>query len=726
MNIFSISSLIAFVTCVILATFVYFKNPRSNINKSFAILTFLIGIWTLFSVVTALAKTDIEAIFFARLVYIAAVLVPPTFLFFVFSLIGTSHIKKEKNRLRIFYLSSGIFLILLFSPSFIEDVKSTGLTFAIVPGPIYHLFFLFFALAIIFGYIKIFIKYKETTGLKKNQLIYVLIAFIFAGVAGFIHFISAYGVKEILPHDFLVILFTALVAYSIVKYRAMDVNLAIKRTMVYSLSSGLLTGFFIVLVLMITKLLSIFANVDSFTVSIFAALVIAMLFNPLRNKMQILVDKLFYKKTYDYYATIREVSQNLASMFDVRKIYCFVGDIIFTTLGLKNIYLLTAVPGGGYEVVYYRVFGEDRDKKKLQAGDIVANLPAKKEFRIDENSQIVKFLKTSDDVIIRDELQRIREDFGQETADNITNTLKTFSGEAVMRILIDNRLEVLLILGEKLSGDIFTDEDVNLLGTISNEATIALKNAWLYKEKVSSERLASVGMMSGTFAHEIRNPLTSIKIFAQLIPEKYSDPDFRESFSKIVTSEIARIDGLIKDLMDFSSGKASQYADNDKVDLNALVDLTALVDEILEYIKGRLKLEKKDICVEKDYGKIKINMAGDSEKLKQAFVNIINNSCHAMNGKGVLRVSINPNGQNVEVKIADSGNGISPEDITRIFDPFYTTKAAGIGVGLGLAISKKIIDDHGGSIAVESVLSKGTAFTISLRTAEQSENGNNN
>ena len=196
-----------------------------------------------------------------------------------------------------------------------------------------------------------------------------------------------------------------------------------------------------------------------------------------------------------------------------------------------------------------------------------------------------------------------------------------------MRIFIDDKLEILLILGEKLSGDIFTNEDVNLLGTISNEAAIAVKNARLYKEKVASERLASVGMMSGTFAHEIRNPLTSIKIFAQLIPDKYDDADFRENFSKIVTSEIARIDGLIKDLLDFSSSKASPYADN--------VDIAGLVDELVEYIKGRLELEKKNIDVEKNYKKVKINMAGDSEKLKQAFINILNNSCQAMNKKGL-------------------------------------------------------------------------------------------
>jgi signal transduction histidine kinase len=266
------------------------------------------------------------------------------------------------------------------------------------------------------------------------------------------------------------------------------------------------------------------------------------------------------------------------------------------------------------------------------------------------------------------------------------------------------------MLGEKLSGDIFTNEDISLLNTISNETAIALKNAQLYKEKVLSEKLASIGMMSATFAHEIRNPLTSIKTFAQLFPEKYSDTEFRETFSKIAINEIERIDGLIKDLLDFSSGKkALQSMEN--------VDITVLIGGTLEHLRAKLELEKRNIGVEKLYKNVKINVAGDSEKLKQAFTNIITNSFQAMDEKGVLKVNIILSGRDVDVQIIDTGKGISPQDITKIFDPFYTTKS--MGVGLGLAISKKIIEDHGGRIAVESELSKGTTFTVSLPVQNQ-------
>lgn len=149
----------------------------------------------------------------------------------------------------------------------------------------------------------------------------------------------------------------------------------------------------------------------------------------------------------------------------------------------------------------------------------------------------------------------------------------------------------MLVLGEKISGDIFTNEDLNLLNTISVQAAIAVKNARLYQEKINSERLASIGMMSATFAHEIRNPLTSLKTFAQLMPEKYNDIEFRDTFSRIVVGEIEKIDGLISDLLDFSSNKKPTRINN--------FNLTELVDKIVDYVKGKLEFEKSKIVVEK-------------------------------------------------------------------------------------------------------------------------------
>ena len=231
-----------------------------------------------------------------------------------------------------------------------------------------------------------------------------------------------------------------------------------------------------------------------------------------------------------------------------------------------------------------------------------------------------------------------------------------------------------------------------------------MKNAQFYGNKVQTERLASIGMMSATFAHEIRNPLTSLKTFAQLMPEKYNDPEFRDTFSKIVEGEIEKIDTLIGDLLDFSTEKKSARVND--------FNIVELVDETLGYIKGKVGPQKKNIDVVRLYHENVIDMSGDATKLKQAFGIIITNGYQAMNGNGKLTIDIRKNSEGVDVAISDTGKGIRHEDISKIFDPFVTTKE--MGVGLGLAITKRVIEDHEGKIHVRSRLAEGTTFTVSL------------
>jgi signal transduction histidine kinase len=495
----------------------------------------------------------------------------------------------------------------------------------------------------------------------------------------------------------------------------MDINVVLKRTAVYSLSAGLLVGFFVVVVLATTKYLSNLAGITSPVITAIAALSIALLFNPLRTRIQKNIDKVFYKRTYDYYTTIQKVSHELASSFSLGRIYSFIGDIILSALGLKNIYFLSFVPGGNYVMVHslsHRGKSVPKDKEiiNIPKGSSARthnteNRMQESEKAINRNSGIIELLKTYD-VIIREELPQIPK-INQEVADKVDADLKPFEGEAVVPVFVDNKLELLMVLSEKISGDIFTDEDIKLLNTISDQTAIAIKNAKLYMDKLSSDRLASIGMVSATFAHEIKNPLTSIKTFAQLLPERYSDIDFRENFSKIVVDSVDRITGLIADLLDFSAGRSPGEM--------IPSDITGLMDEIIDEVKANLKLNNRKINIEKDYKNININVLGDEKRLRQAFTNIILNGCQAIPGgrdDGIVRVGINENEKNVDISVTDNGDGISSEDITRIFEPFFSTKT--IGAGLGLAITKKIIEDHYGKIVVDSTFKKGTTFKITL------------
>jgi len=538
----------------------------------------------------------------------------------------------------------------------------------------------------------------KTKGIKRTQTIYIITGFLVGFLGGTSTFFPEFHIDFLYPFgNFTIPIYCLISTYAILRYRLMDINLVFKKGIVYSLSAGILTCVFLLIILTMTRLFSDMVDVNSFQITAVAAIIIAVLFNPLKNSIQRLVDKKFYKRSYDYYSTIKHVSSTLASMFNRNNIFKFIGDTVYEILGLEGVYVLAAVPAEGiYEAVYHI--------SKDGGSSMNALTENNGKFNIDEKSEALKIFDKSRDLIVKDELPLLEEKFGLDVVEEIRKDMEKFKGEVLIPIFVDSKLSFLIVLGEKLSGDMFTNEDINMLSTISDQMVISLKNAQLYSGKVQTERLASIGMMSATFAHEIRNPLTSLKTFAQLMPEKYNDLEFRDTFSKIVVGEIEKIDTLIGDLLDFSTEKKAVRVNN--------FNIVELVDETLDYIKGKVDSKNKNIDVVKLYHENVIDMSGDATKLKQAFGIIIMNGYQAMNGSGKLTVSINRHEKKVDVAITDTGEGIRHEDISRIFDPFVTTKE--MGVGLGLAITKRVIDDHEGKIHVRSRLAEGTTFTISL------------
>jgi signal transduction histidine kinase len=418
---------------------------------------------------------------------------------------------------------------------------------------------------------------------------------------------------------------------------------------------------------------------------------------PARKRARNYNGNIFYPaEDYDYYSVVQAVSRELASKFNLSDIVSFIGDKIASTLNLREIHILTQTSGGNFGEVYSSSSEKNSDvRKEVRILDDQGN----KGRTVDEDSEVIKLLNILREVTIKD--GRIA---NLEQVKRINGFFDAFNCEAVVPVYADDKLELLLLLGGKTTGDIFQAKDVSLLNTIAHQTSAAVRHVRLHQANLRSEKLAAIGMMSATFAHEIRNPLTSLKTCAQLMPEKYDDADFRDTFSKIVRDDVKKIEALIKDLLDFSSSEIFSGSDN--------YDLTAVIDEAIESIQHKHTIEKRKILIEKQYGSSSIKMRGSVNMLSRAFGNIINNGCQAMDRDGLMKVDIRPNGRYVTVSIQDNGRGISNEEMTKIFYPFYTTKP--LGMGLGLAISKRIIEEHGGKIMVKSRPSQGTLFTVSL------------
>jgi len=306
-----------------------------------------------------------------------------------------------------------------------------------------------------------------------------------------------------------------------------------------------------------------------------------------------------------------------------------------------------------------------------------------------------------------------------ELAEPLITTLRTGESQENREIALGVGTGNVII---RASTSIFHGQDRQVLGALMVLTNItAIKRLELQIRR--SDRLASLGTLSAGMAHEIKNPLVSLKTFAQLLPERYQDSDFRDTFSNLIGHEIDRIDSLVNQLL--------RFARPAKPILKPL-HAHEILEKALTLVGHRLY--QKDIKLNRSWRADTDTIHGDADQLEQVFLNFFLNAMDAMKTHGELSVKTEirsdeqwvsaltyMNGESsgnseareaFRITIRDSGEGIRAEDIPHVFDPFFTTKD--YGTGLGLSVVHGIIQEHGGQIEVESELEKGTAFHILL------------
>ncbi len=239
-----------------------------------------------------------------------------------------------------------------------------------------------------------------------------------------------------------------------------------------------------------------------------------------------------------------------------------------------------------------------------------------------------------------------------------------------------------------------------------------------------ADRLSSIGTLAAGMAHEIKNPLVSIKTFTQLLADRYKDPEFRATFEEVVPHEVDRIDTIVSRLLDFARPRPVAYTQ---------VNLRRTLEEVLALLENQLR--KGFVEIKLDFPEKPLYVLGDDQQLHQAFLNLSLNAIDAMKHKneGTLtirarqsylfkrrtNVSSLVERKCARITVTDTGCGIPTDKLPDVFTPFFTTKPE--GCGLGLAVVHGIIEEHGGEIDVSSVENEGTTFTVSLPLSTMAE-----
>jgi signal transduction histidine kinase len=231
------------------------------------------------------------------------------------------------------------------------------------------------------------------------------------------------------------------------------------------------------------------------------------------------------------------------------------------------------------------------------------------------------------------------------------------------------------------------------------------------EQLVHAEKLASLGQLAASIAHEINNPLAGVLTYTKLLAKKISGDTLEKGaaldYLAKMESEVSRCSRIIRNLLDFSRQTQPTLR---------LVDVNQVIEQVLAMVGHQAQLQNVDIVRELSPSLPKV--MADSDKLQQVFTNLTLNAIQAMSGGGKLTLRTSVENSQVRIDVQDAGCGISKENLSKLFTPFFTTKEKGSGVGLGLAVVRGIIERHKGEIKVQSEVGKGTTFSVYLGVHE--------
>jgi len=640
---------------------------------------------------SALAKNKNEALLCLRFLNFGAILIPVLFLHFVNTLL---HVKNE-NLLKLCYGVSIIFFISNFTTLFIKGViVKPYFNYFIQPGMLYYFYTIFFSFCVLYPHYQLIDHYKKTSGISRNQIRYVLTASIVGFGSSIIFFLPTLNVKILSSLNLLIAFYPIIITYAIVKHRLMDITFVVKKGVAYAYASFLLLIPLFFLVIYGQK--ATFNTINyPFTTAILLIIIIAAYFFPkVKVQAEKTVEQFIFKNKYDYRKTISDLSRAMVSILNTHDL---CSKIINTTteamvVEKASIYIIDEEEG------FYKRFesmGLDQDK-------VVAHYHRDDPF--------FKWIERHNEIFIREELERYTTN---AEAMSMAERMGQMESEICIPLITKQKLIGIINMGMKGKGDMYTHEDLQLLTTLSNQASIAIENAKLYEDisrarvqMQRADRLASLGTLTAGLAHEIRNPLVAIKTFTQLLPERLDDEEFRNHFLNVTAGEVDRISSLVNELLEFA--RPSQPNLN-REDLNQVVERMLLLIATASH--------KKNLQIVKEYQPSLPPVLFDKEQIKQVLFNVLLNAIDAAPENSTITVGtrlLEKNGyqDQVQIMVRDNGKGIPKEDVDKIFTPFYTTKRQ--GSGLGLAISHQIIEEHHGTIEVESEENQGATFYINL------------
>jgi signal transduction histidine kinase len=683
------------------------RNPGSRLNRVFAYFASGMALWN-FGVFLLRTSPDEWTAYFVEIIIHIGVIALPAF-YYHFVLIFLDSTTRHRPSLVLAYLLAFVYELINLSgsPLFMSGVKATHWGWAPATGPLYLPYLLVFNGFMIYGVVLLVRAHRGIdSSFRRNRGTLIMLGTLVSLAGGWVDFARFILSRYVPAADYVYpvgipanMIFALMLGISIVRYRLFAVGVAVKKTAVYAVVGTVLT---LVLAGLTKVVEDYFQLKESSALWLIVPLgaVVTVLVSPIGRALDDRIQRMVFSKRQGCYETLLQLSKRMSSILNFNELVDTLVHGLVRGIPATGATLMIHDPATG-------AFANYREDTTVEEESGLESIRA--------DSPIVQWLSTTEGLLVKEEVKlnpRIARYF--ETAEG---ELEAIKAALIVPLKVENKLNGILLLGEKLSGEIYDGQELDMLSLLATQAAISLENARLYEDLATSNaRLLEASRLKSQFlanmSHELRTPLNSIIGFSKVLLNRL-DGDLTErqdAYVHSVHNSSRHLLELINSILDFSRIEAGRFEMRPEP-----VDLHDVIEECIE--SSMPLVRDKRVKIETDVPVELPTVHADRLRVKQVLLNLLSNAIKFTHSGRVL-VQVRPEPEALHVSVADTGIGISPGDLQRLFEPFRRLDnplaQQADGTGLGLAISKKFIELHRGRIWAESRESQGSTFHFTL------------
>jgi two-component system nitrogen regulation sensor histidine kinase GlnL len=643
-----------------------------------------------------------------------AIFIPITYLHHLFALFD---IYKERAKLvKYGYLGGLLFLLLDLTPLFVKSV-TPKLVFKFWPdaGITFLPFLALWGWYVVYGLYIIIVEYNKSSGFKRNQIKYVFLATLIGWSGGATNYPLWFNIPILPVGNILVSGYMIILAYSVLRYRLMDITVAITRTTIFVAVYTLVLGLPFAVAGWMKNWLFMLLGSSWWAAPLGLMAGLATLGPFIYIYIDRKAEDRLLKEQRRYQEILKQASVGMTRIRNLRKLLELITHIVTKTVKIS------------YAGIY--LYNNQTNEYILQVSRDKGRVPIPK---LTTDNPLIQWLLLKREPLIYEEIKRLPNNYLLE------ENMRILTASVVIPCFLDDRLLGFIVLGDKISGHIYTPEDLDVFEVLASQAALAIENAQFYEETkemqeqiAQAEKMATVGTMADGLSHQINNRFYALALIAGDTIDTIKVTDTSKCTTEVkemidqINHALERIQVNVMKGGEVVKG-ILKYTRKGEEGFEA-VTLDQVLDGTLDMVQYKVKLGEIDII--RNYPKDGPKIKGNLVQLQEAFFNFIDNAYDSMverktglsekNYRGVITISARPKNKHLEIQIEDNGLGIKKADIKKVFTPFFTTKISSRkGTGLGLYVIRRIITDtHAGKISFDSEYGVGTRFIIELPIA---------